>query len=129
MLLFKTYLAPSHIHGVGLFSDEFIPKGAIVWKFDPLFDKMWTDDQKRLLPEHIQEFIDKHGFYDRNSHFWVMDGGNDIHVNHSKKPNLVESNIDRSITKDLIAIKDIHPGEELLENYEEWDEYYYLKEI
>ena len=34
MLLVKTTLRPSEVHGLGLFADEFIPKGIAIWRFD-----------------------------------------------------------------------------------------------
>jgi len=36
MFLVKTYLDKSKIRGIGLFADEFIPKGTLIWKFNYL---------------------------------------------------------------------------------------------
>lgn len=33
MLLVKTRLGISSIHGIGLFADELIPKGTVTWRF------------------------------------------------------------------------------------------------
>ena len=38
MLLVKTKLNISPIHGIGLFAVEFIPAKTIVWKFHPAID-------------------------------------------------------------------------------------------
>lgn len=42
MLLIKTKLELSKIHGVGLFADEFIAKGTKIWEYRPNFDKAFT---------------------------------------------------------------------------------------
>jgi hypothetical protein len=33
MLLVKTVSKPSALHGTGLFADEFIPEGTVLWRF------------------------------------------------------------------------------------------------
>lgn len=38
MLLVKTKINKSNIHGIGLFAAEFIPKNTIVWRFFQDFD-------------------------------------------------------------------------------------------
>ena len=38
MLTILASARPSKIHGVGLFADEFIPKGTITWRFNPVWD-------------------------------------------------------------------------------------------
>jgi SET domain-containing protein len=38
MLLVRTRLAPSAIHGLGVFAAEPIARGAEVWRFTPGFD-------------------------------------------------------------------------------------------
>ncbi len=38
MLLIKTKLDLSKIHGIGLFAGEDIPKGTIIWRFNSLID-------------------------------------------------------------------------------------------
>ncbi len=42
MLLVKTHLGKSKINGIGLFADEFISKGKVIWKFTPGFDFVLT---------------------------------------------------------------------------------------
>ena len=59
MLLVKTRLAPSTIHGIGLFADEFIPKGTEVWKFVPGFDLALSVDEVESLPEMAKAWIEQ----------------------------------------------------------------------
>ena len=40
VLLVRAKVLPSRIHGRGLFAGEDIPKGAVVWRFDPRVDKV-----------------------------------------------------------------------------------------
>ena len=123
MLLFHTYLAPSEIHGVGLFSSEFIPAGSLVWRFDSKFDKCFSDEVKESFPNHIQQYIEIHGFRDLTTGFWILDGGNDLHVNHSNMPNIEErGEIVDGVTRFLYANRDIRPGDELTQNYLEYDQ-------
>ena len=45
MLYVKTKIRLSKVHGIGLFADENIPKGTVIWRFTPGFDLKFTDDQ------------------------------------------------------------------------------------
>ena len=38
MLLVRTYLDRSAIHGIGLFAAERIPKGTVLWRLEPSID-------------------------------------------------------------------------------------------
>ena len=38
MLLVKTKIGPSEIDGIGLFADQFIPRGTLVWELVPALD-------------------------------------------------------------------------------------------
>ena len=49
MLTVLASAKPSPIHGVGLFADEFIPKGTIMWRFDPTFDIFFPKDEAKRL--------------------------------------------------------------------------------
>lgn len=128
MILFETLLAHSPINGIGMFTTQFIPNGAIVWEFNENFDRKFSQEVKESLPKHIQNYIERHGFKDRSG-WWIIDGGHDQFVNHSKTPNLIEEQTDDVFSKKLIACRDILAGEELTENYMEWDEMVSLKKI
>lgn len=53
MLLIKTKIGPSKINGIGLFADEFIPKGTSVWRFMPSLDLEIPIREASELPELI----------------------------------------------------------------------------
>jgi SET domain-containing protein len=129
MIVVPTYLGKSSIHGVGMFTHVHIPKDTIVWKFDEAFDRKFSDETKVSFPLHIQQYIERHGFKDRSG-WWVIDGGHDQFVNHSDEPNLVErSSAIGSVSMILVAARDIGSGEELTENYMEWDQMVQLKKL
>ena len=46
MLLVKTYLDKSKVHGLGVFAGQSIRKGAKIWRFVYGFDRFYT--RKRL---------------------------------------------------------------------------------
>ncbi|HEY9586021.1 MAG TPA: hypothetical protein VJJ27_00060 [Candidatus Paceibacterota bacterium] len=50
MLLIKTKVKSSKIHGLGLFADQFIPEGTEIWRFTPGFDQKFTGEQLLALP-------------------------------------------------------------------------------
>ena len=114
MLLIKTYLDKSPIHGVGVFANEFVKKGTVVWQFNPLVDIILTEEQLNELPEVIKEFIDIIGFsYPFGVNNYCMSIDHAQYMNHSDTPNLV-----LNIKEDKnIALKDIAQGTELTIDY------------
>lgn len=114
MLLVKTFVAPSLIHGLGLFAGENIPKGTIVWKFHRQTTQVFSKRNFILLCENISlpsmlDFIDYS--YIRNGSIYYLNDKTRF-INHSSNPNLAFQS-DRF----EIAIKDIKKGEELTEAY------------
>ena len=57
MLFVKTKVLPSNIHGLGLFADQFVPKGTIIWKFTPGFDLKFTKEQIERFPKEVREYM------------------------------------------------------------------------
>lgn len=114
-MLYKTYVAASSIHGLGLFADEPIPKNTLFWKHDHIVDGwLQLDSVSRnygyssALMEHIQYFY----CYDRSLDLYIRHSDNIIFINHADKPNLTTP------TKYLhITNKDIAVGEELTLDY------------
>ena len=51
MLLVNTFVGASPIEGVGVFASDPIPKGTLIWRLEPDFD--------RLIPFHA-EHMDRH---------------------------------------------------------------------
>jgi len=108
MLLVRTEVRPSGIHGQGLFALERIPAGTAVWEFDPAVDDVSA--------------VANGNFSWRTEDGYVTPGDDAKFINHSKTPNL-------STTPGLtpvVAMRDIEVGEELTESYDydlDWPTY------
>jgi hypothetical protein len=120
MLLVKTFIKESPVHGIGLFADEFIPKGKKIWVFKYGFDLIITDDIIDGLPEHSKQFIFKYGFYNSN-YGYIMCMDDARYTNHSKTHN---TKLEGTY---LCAAINILKGEEILENYYSYDEHAHNK--
>lgn len=112
MLLVKTYLDKSLIHGVGVFAGEFIAKGTLVWKFDPLIDIIMPPEQFSELPESAKDFIISHAVpYPFGADNYCLSLDNAQYMNHSPEHNLQPDNEGDS------ALVDIPEGTELTVDY------------
>src|SRR3989344_8593324 len=117
MICVKTKIGPSKINGIGLFADEFIPKGAIIWKFTPGFDLKFTKGQIKKFPKQVQEYLETYCWLSKKSGKYCFASDNAKYFNHSKNPNSLSAyykNEEEVVTK---AIQDIQKGEEITDNY------------
>lgn len=62
MLLVKTKLGKSEIHGVGLFADEFIAKGTVIFK-ESFFTKHFTENEYNELSEIQKNFVNHYCYF------------------------------------------------------------------
>lgn len=116
MLLVKTFLDKSKIQGIGLFADEFIPKGTLIWKFVPGFDFALKKEELNKLPKIAKSWVLHYGYYNENEGGHIICVDNGRFMNHSKNSNTSDTDI-----AGTIAIKDISKGEEITCNYFEFD--------
>lgn len=116
MLLFRTEVkvATDPRMGLGLFAAEFIPKGSIVWEFVEGVDIKVSVDRVEKMSEVQQEYFEKYAWVEDDYYYSSCDLTN--FVNHSYQPNL------KIIDEVMISLRDIYPGEELFENYAEFDD-------
>ena len=121
MLLVKTRIGPSTINGTGLFADQFIPQGSVIWKFTPGFDLRVTPEELKPLSEPARESFLKHCYVSRRSTHYVLCFDNARFFNHSDHPNVLDSDSPESEEGIDIAARDIYPGEELTCNYQDFD--------
>lgn len=114
MLLVKTYLAASPVHGIGLFAAEPIPAGTTIWKFDPRIDRVFTREERDNAPEPVRAFIATYGYPEEpGSDLYIVDGDHARFMNHSPTPNT-------SCIVDTITTRDVAAGEELVCDYREF---------
>jgi len=112
MLLVKTKLQQSPIHGLGLFSDEFISKETPIWKLQKGFDIILTQEQFLELPKLTQDFIIHFSYFHQEIKCHILCGDNARFFNKSETPNCGGEGDDLTV-----ALKDIEAGEELTEIY------------
>ena len=113
MLLVKTYIGKSKIHGVGVFAGEPIRKGAKIWRFVEGFDRCYTPKQFARLPKPARDFLKSYGYRVDDEILFTVD--NDRHMNHSDKPNTFLR------AGYVIARRNIRKGEEITNDYREFD--------
>src|SRR5690242_4303046 len=109
MLLVKTYLDKSSIHGLGVFAGEYIRKGAKVWRFVEGFDRVWSPAEFAKLPKPARDFISHHGY--RVDGEILLTADHDHHMNHSERSNT------RWHNGHIVATRDIAKGEEITNDY------------
>lgn len=122
MLLVKTKVKPSKIHGLGLFAVERIPAGTFVWKFSPDLDLEIDPVNFKQLPKPAQEYILFHGFLSRRTGKYHLSFDDVRYINHSSdKSNIATADESKDVELPLVALRDILPGEEILQNYDDFD--------
>ena len=114
MMMVKTELRPSAIHGLGVFLKEPVPKGGLVWRFDSRIDRVYAPAEVASLPEHVQGFIETYCTWHEGAGVWVLCGDNGRYFNHSDDPSTVSDGI--SFGEDH-AVRDLAIGEELTSDY------------
>ena len=100
----------NEVIGYGVVAKKFIPKGTITWVQDEL-DQIFTPEKIKQLSPLMQEYLDFYSFTNgAGNHVLCWD--NAKFVNHSFKPSCMSTAYDFEI-----AIRDIHPGEQLTDDY------------
>jgi SET domain-containing protein len=120
MMLIKTRLQPSGIHGLGLFAAEFIPHGTAIWQFASGFDQEFSPAELAALPLPAQQHLRWFAFLDRNVGKWVLSGDHACFMNHASSPNTgaAPTTLPPITTTSL---RDIAAGEELTCDYFAFD--------
>ena len=116
MMLVRTRVAPSAIHGLGLFAVDAIPKGTPVWRFEAGFDREFSPEEFAALPTEAQAHIRWFAYVNRDTGGRVLSGDHTCFMNHSPAPNTGTSHdaVPPIIT---VALRDISVGEELTCDY------------
>ena len=96
--------------GYGVVATEFIPAGTITWVLDKLDRQFSTDEFQHMEPIY-QDILDTYTFRDNRGQF-ILCWDNGRYVNHSFNSNCLTTAYDFEI-----AIRDIHPGEQLTDDY------------
>lgn len=121
MLMIKTKIKQSPIHGMGLFADQFIPKGTVTWRFAPNFDIIVPKDDILRLSQEARALFLNYCYVDKYTKHFILCFDDERFINHSENPNIGQSHVESEIEGVEIALRDIQKGEELLVDYYEFD--------
>jgi SET domain-containing protein len=114
MLLVETYLAESPGMGLGLFAKNFIKEGTLIWEFVEGFDIEVHADEYELLNDVQKAYVNKYFWKEGDYLYASCDYSN--FQNHSYNPNSVV------FGEKMIAARDIQADEEILVNYQTFDD-------
>jgi SET domain-containing protein len=112
-------LKSSDLHGVGLFADEDIKQGQLIYTASPLLDLNITQEQFDNLDQKEKDEILWWGFFDRPSQMWHVDFDVSKFINHSDNATVTQDDSHEGAY--LVAVHDVQPGEELTQNYLEFE--------
>jgi hypothetical protein len=121
MLLIRTKIGESKIHGIGLFADEDIPIGTIIWRYFPKLDIALNIQEVEELPTVAQDYIYKHTWLSRKLNKYILSFDDDRFANHSNNPNVCEKLVGKEDEPSVVALSDIKKGEEITFNYQDID--------
>lgn len=121
MLLVRTTIKASAIHGIGVFADELISKGTPVWEFYPPFDQELAEDDLEGMSESSRKQVLEYSYISPATGKYVLCFDDARFLNHSDAPNL-EQDFTSSPEGVDTAARDINPDEELTCNYYDFDE-------
>lgn len=114
MMLVGTELAPSKIHGTGVFLTEPVERGQVIWRFDSRIDRTYSEAEIASLPTHMQAFLRIYSTWHEPTGLWVLCGDNGRHFNHCAAPNTISRGI--AFGEDVAAF-DLPAGTELTSDY------------
>jgi uncharacterized protein len=120
MLLIPARVAPSPIHGLGLFTVEAVPARTPIWIFQPGFDQEFSLERWTALPALSREFLRHYCYFDLGKQALIRSGDHACFMNHSTTPNTGAHAAD-STTVITVALKDLPPGTELTCDYTAFD--------
>lgn len=120
MMMVKTSIKFSPIHGMGCYTDEDIKAGQVVWKMDPTLDMVLDEETIKNYPPSVINFLEMYtyGQDEGGKKTFILCGDHARHMNHSENPNLLEAGDGNAIN---LAARDIKAGEELTCDYNAFD--------
>lgn len=116
-------VGPSSIHGMGLFAKKLIPKNTVFWHARPQDVLIMTKEQfltlqnsyKSPLTEEYLNCVLTYSYYEKDTDTLVFCLDDSRYINHSPNANSGTSKGEPGFC--AIADRDIHPGEEITEDY------------
>ena len=125
MYICKVKVLESPIEGNGVFTQEDIAKDTIVWIFKDGYDLSIAPAEYEVLPSDKQKELKKTGYLSPWTNVWIFPPKDDPaqYTNHSTDNNLTAVyDIKVSTEPYFVANRNIVNGEELTNNYHEFDQ-------
>lgn len=119
MMHIRYKLNNSSRHGIGLFADEDLAAGQLVYTASPLLDVNITQEQFDSLSEREQQEIRWWGFKIEDEGLWHVDFDVSKFINHAKDGTLTQDREEKDAY--LVTTRAIARGEELTQNYLEFE--------
>lgn len=119
MLHIKYRLDKSHKHGIGLFADQDIRKGEVIYTSSPLLDLNISNDTFEKLTQAEKDEIRYWGFWIESQKVWHVDFDMSKFLNDS-----FDANTSQDFEHEdayLLATRGIQKGEELTQHYLEFE--------
>jgi hypothetical protein len=120
MMLIKTSVRPSAIHGLGVFALESVPSGTPVWRFQAGFDHEFSPEQSAALPAPAREHVRWYSFIRKTDGHAILSGDHACFMNHSPAPN-TGAPPEALPPPTTVALRAIAAGEELTCDYFAFD--------
>lgn len=124
MLLVKTKIGPSPIHGIGIFADELISAGTRIWEYRHGVDSRFDSAFLASLPRVAQSQMLNYSYRNPRTGLYVLCGDDARFFNHSTTPNTDDVGFDVGVVEGegiTLAARDILPGDEIVSNYYKFD--------
>jgi hypothetical protein len=114
MIVVKTKLDRSLISGIGLFANQDILKGDLIWKMTSISVFQISPDKYKELSQIEKDFIIQKDYYwlDDDDGNYLIPLDDSRFVNHSNNPNIIEQD-----ENSCVASSDIKQNEELTIDY------------
>jgi SET domain-containing protein len=119
MIHIKYKLDNSNKHGIGLFADEELKEGQLIYTASPLLDVNITQEQFDSLTDREKEEFQWWGFFDEPSQRWHVDFDVSRFINHSREGTVTQDKGHDEAY--LVTTRDVQKGEELTQNYLEFE--------
>jgi len=117
VLLVATYLAPSPVHGIGLFAAVRLAAGTPVWRLDEPFDRVVDEVALTGLSPVAQLQIQHYSYVDPARQVRILCADDARFFNHSDDANCRDAPGGR--TDVTVTVRDVAAGEELTWDYGE----------
>lgn len=120
MLLILTRVAPSPIHGLGLFTVTPVPAGTPVWRFGDGFDRVFTPVEFAALPAPARRHVAWFAFVRPEDGARVLSGDHACFMNHAACPNTAaRPGAGKPVV--TVTLRDLPAGAELTCDYFAFD--------